>query len=190
MRLLAAFGVLGPLITVAQPALLSAGSIGPIAANLAPASVHYRGFQPPRQDSTKKQSPDKSVVYKNTQYGFTFSLPGTWKGYSILESKWDGAVLNKSDEVIDRRSGPLITIRHPMWTETNQRQDIPIMVFTLAQWASVKHGTLFFGAPYSPGELRRNGKYVFALPPRFEDATPTGWEEVSEIVRSKPLRPF
>ena len=35
-------------------------------------------------------TPVAGVSYKNTQYGFLFSLPDSWKGYSIVETNWKG----------------------------------------------------------------------------------------------------
>jgi hypothetical protein len=83
-------------------------------------------------------SPVKSrpVIYKNATYGFTFSLPQTWRGYSIVMERWEDS---PQDDVL--QSGPEITIRHPQWTPGNQRQDISIMVFTHAQWDSLQQGT-------------------------------------------------
>ena len=44
-------------------------------------------------------------------------------------------------------------------------------------------------APINPSELGRNKRYVFALPPRYNFAFPTGYEEVEEILEGKPLEP-
>ena len=63
------------------------------------------------------------------------------------------------------------------------------MVFTIAQWnALLKDKFIVSAAPIGPGELGRNHTYVFALPARFDYAFPTGYEEVEEILRGKPLR--
>jgi hypothetical protein len=69
-------------------------------------------------------------VYANKHYGFTFTLPNSWKGFSILVSDWSG--FDSRDNEI-KEHGPEFTIRHPLWTEADPRQDIPIMVFTHAQ---------------------------------------------------------
>ena len=87
--------------------------------------------------------------------------------------------------------GPLISIRHPLSTETDPRQDIPIMIFTKAQWHMVEDGKLIVSAaPIGPSELGRNLNYVFALPPRFNYALITGWQEIDEIIQRHPLRPL
>jgi len=117
------------------------------------------------------------LVYTNKTYGFRFALPDSWKGYSIIVKSW--------------AKGPLILIRHPLWTEANPRQDIPIMVLTLAQWELVQEGKLSVSAaPIGPDELARNSKYVFALPPRYNFAFLPGYEEVGEILKHDPLQAF
>jgi hypothetical protein len=79
-------------------------------------------------------------------------------------------------------------IRHPQWTSADPRQDIPIMVFTIAQWNALDKDKFFVSAaPVGPGELGRNHAYVFGLPPRFDWAFPTGYEEVERILTGKPL---
>ena len=32
----------------------------------------------------------QEITYTNTQYGFSFSLPISWEGYSIIISEWEG----------------------------------------------------------------------------------------------------
>ncbi len=132
----------------------------------------------------------KSVEYKNDQYGFTFSLPQDWKGYSIVATIWDGNAVGKSGDKPSEH-GPLISIRNPKWTKQNPYQDIPIMVFTLAQWDLVQQEKLSLGAaPIGPSELGRNTKYIFALPARYNFAFPTGYEEVQNIIDTHPLHAF
>lgn len=132
-----------------------------------------------------------STVYQNTQYGFSFTLPTTWDGYSIVTEKWEGYALDSKGAVVDEKAetGSLILLRHPAWTERNRRQDIPIMVFTLNQWESLQKGEFHVGAaPTNPSEFGRNSKYVFALPARYNYAFPEGYEEVENILESKPLQ--
>jgi hypothetical protein len=134
----------------------------------------------------KNQSTEEE--YKNTQYGFSFSLPISWKGYSIVEDKWEGVAIG-DDIVIEQ--GPIILIRNPEWTYANPMQDIPIMVFTIKQWDSLQQEKFHIGAaPIGPSELGRNSKYVFALPARYNYAFPTGWEEVDQILKNNPLKAF
>lgn len=132
------------------------------------------------------------VVYKNTQYGFTFSLPDSWKGYTIVSGKWDGTQNNQAV------TGPEIIIRGPKWTAANKYQDIPIMVFTAEQWAKVVKGpsegpgeNLYIGAaPVGPMELGHNAKYAFALPARYDFTGETGVQEVHDIISKNPLQPI
>lgn len=141
---------------------------------------------------TGKQA-EKTIVYKNKKYRFRFVLPESWKGYSILASQWTGAVWDpaKREKPIREETGPVITIRHPLWTESGPRQDIPIMILTYAQAALSKEGNLSTGAaPYGPQEIARNSKYVFALPPRYNGVVEPGIEEVNELFRRHSLRPF
>lgn len=142
----------------------------------------------PPQQSQKAEKPKTSIVYSNKKYGFDFSLPLSWKGYKIVTEKWEGLAIGGSqgEKVIE--TGPQIMIRHPKWTEKNPRQDIPIMVFTRAQWDSLQAGKFHIGAaPIGPSELGHNSKYVFALPARYNYAFPTGYQEVEDILKSHPL---
>ena len=130
-----------------------------------------------------------SIVYRNTQYDFSFSLPESWKGYSIVTGEWEGRAINvpQSGETIE--TGPMISIRHPQWTPENRRQDIPMMIFTFDQWNSLQQGEFHIGAaPVGPSKLGHNTGYVFALPARYNYAFPPGYEEVEKIIASNPLR--
>ena len=127
-----------------------------------------------------------ATVYRNTKCGFSFSLPQSWQGYSIITDKWEGLPIGGSKPVA---AGPLISIRHPRWTTQNPRQDIPIMVFTTNQWDSLQREEFHIGAaPIGPKELGRNTRYVFALPARYNFAFPTGYEEVKKILEGSPLQ--
>ncbi|HEY5562945.1 MAG TPA: hypothetical protein VIK72_14535 [Clostridiaceae bacterium] len=114
-------------------------------------------------------------------------MPNSWKGYSIVTDKWEGRD-TKSGNVTE--TGPMFSIRHPQWTSATPRQDIPIMVFTIAQWKLILQETLAVSAaPIGPSELGRNSKYVFALPARYNFAYPIGYQEVEQILQNKPLQP-
>lgn len=131
-----------------------------------------------------------SITYKNTFYGFNFSLPKNWKGYTIVNSQWEGLASGDAQGAAIVETGPMISIRHPQWTADNPRQDIPIMVFTTSQWNSLQENKFHIGAaPIGPKELGSNAKYVFALPARYNFAFPTGYEEVEEILENNPLQP-
>ena len=127
--------------------------------------------------------------YKDTQFGFSFTLPESWKDYSVVNDKWEGLAVGgtQGDEIVE--TGPKILIRHPKWTTENPRQDIPIMIFTIKQWDLLQQEKFHIGAaPIGPSELGRNDKYVFALPARYNFAFQTGYEEVEDILKGNPLK--
>ncbi|MDD2432185.1 MAG: hypothetical protein PHX01_00520 [Clostridia bacterium] len=137
----------------------------------------------------RPQQSSDSIVYRNTEYGFSFSLPESWQDYTIITEEWEGFALDglQGDEIVE--TGPLILLRHPQWTSEEPRQDIPIMVFTLNQWNSLQQEKFHIGAaPIGPKELDRNEQYIFALPARYNYAFPTGYEEVESILEGNPLR--
>ena len=132
--------------------------------------------------------PARTLEYRNTQFGFSFSLPTSWQGYSIVVANWEGMPVDGTGPNVE---GPEILIRHPLWTSANPRQDIPIMVFTPGQWQLIQLEKLAVGAaPIGPSELGRNADYVFALPARYNYAFPTGYEEVEKILESRPFQAF
>lgn len=131
---------------------------------------------------------NNSTVYENSEYGFSFALPDTWKNYSIVTEKWEGLSIPTTgkEEVIE--TGPMISIRHPEWSAKDPRQDIPIMILTIEQWDMLRQEKFHIGAaPIPPTELARNDKYVFALPARYNFAFPTGYEEVEQILEGNPI---
>jgi hypothetical protein len=131
-----------------------------------------------------------TLEYQNTQYGFSFALPASWQGYSIITDKWQGYTPGPSGQILVE-TGPIISIRHPLWTAQTPRQDIPIMIFTLKQWAELEQDKFHIGAaPIGPSELGRNASYVLALPARYNFAFPVGYEEVEKILEAKPLKAF
>jgi hypothetical protein len=131
-----------------------------------------------------------AIEYRNTNFGFRFALPAGWKGFSMVMDQWQGYTSGDQGDVLAEH-GPLISIRHPLWTSLAPRQDIPIMVFTLAQWDSLQRDEFHIGAaPIGPSELGRNARYVFALPARYNFAYLNGWEEVQNIIDGHPLHTF
>ena len=140
------------------------------------------------QTEADSESSEK-ILYENTEYGFTFSLPKSWEGYQIVTDSWEGILVDQQQNKI-AENGPILSIRHPRWTEKTPRQDIPIMVFTLGQWSSLEKEEFHIGAaPVPPKKLGQNNKYVFALPPRYNFAFPEGYEEVENILETNPLQP-
>lgn len=131
---------------------------------------------------------DSTILYSNTDFGFDFALPSSWKGYTILKDTWQGTALNGKNESEVTESGTKLIIRHPEWTEDVPRQDIPIMVFTKDQWDKVvKEELAVSAAPIGPSKLGSNSKYIFALPARYNFAYPEGYEEVENIMENSPL---
>ncbi len=127
-----------------------------------------------------------SITYSNTLYGFTFTLPLDWQGYTVLNNSWSGIAPTSGKTV---QSGSLILIRNPKWTAAKKYQDIPIMVFTIGQWDSLIREEYSVGAaPIPPSELARNAQFVFALPARYNYAFPEGYQEVDQILQGKPLQ--
>jgi membrane-bound inhibitor of C-type lysozyme len=132
-----------------------------------------------------------SIIYTNNEFGFNFTLPASWLGYSIITNQWQGYAVSDTQGQVLYAQDPEISIRNPFWTAVNPYQDIPIMVFTLAQWNDLQADKFHIGAaPIGPSELGRNAKYVFALPARYNFAFPTGYEEVDQIIQSQPLKSF
>jgi len=132
------------------------------------------------------QNKDTEILYENTEYGFTFNLPKSWGEYQIVSDSWEGT----SEQNNTMEHGPIISIRHPQWSEEKPRQDIPILIFTLTQWSSLEKGEFHIGAaPVGPTLLGQNNEYVFALPARYNFAFLEGYEEVETILANQPLQP-
>jgi hypothetical protein len=170
----------GPVLLVVL--FLHIMTYSPQRATLAPSHVSAR----------PAPQPAKLVVYTNNEYGFRFSLPESWKGYSILTSEWTGEVYDKDGtrSSHDER-GPTLTIRHPLWTRANPREDIPLMIFTVAQWELIERDNMSVSAaPVGPQYIGRNAKYVFALPPRYLNDDAIGSDEVLEIMKGQPLHAY
>ena len=128
-----------------------------------------------------------TIEYTNREYGFRFTLPESWKGYRILWSEWEGSVHTSSGEEEHVLRGPQLVIRHPKWTQKNPREDMPILIYTIAQW---NEGPVVSPAPFYPEELGRNQKYVFAVPPRWDYDFAEGYEEAEKILTSASLHTF
>lgn len=141
------------------------------------------------QQPAQHGHPAHTIIYRNNRYGFTLTLPASWKGYSVHQETWGGSgeIDGKDIEI----TGPQIFIRHPKWTDDDPWQDIPIMIFTHAQWELVDgENVSVSAAPFGPGELARNGKFVFALPPRYNYGDARGTDEVSKILAHHSFRAF
>lgn len=123
--------------------------------------------------------------YRNDQYGFGLELPNSWNGFTVLNSRWEGRDISVNSNGSVTETGPIITLRHPQWTQMSQREDMPIMVFTTAQWTQVESEKVgVSAAPFPPSVLAKNSKYVLALPPRYNYDYKTGYEEVDVLVHT------
>jgi len=126
---------------------------------------------------------DLPLRYYNTQYDFTFMLPRSWQGYSMLVQRWDEvryvAAVDKL-EVTDH--GPVIVLRHPQWKASDPYQDFPIRVFTRSQWEGAGQGPPGIDAGGFQEEIAHNAKYVFAVSSRFNWGESKGWKQAWAIV--------
>lgn len=146
------------------------------------------GTEVPLTSQPNASSSVAGITYRNEIYGFTFSLPESWENYSIVTSTREIRDIGEG-KIIAR--APVILIRHPLWSEETPRQDIPIDIYSLAEWQKIQAEEYSVSAaPIPPTELGRNSKYVFALPARYNYAFPVGWEEVEGILKTKPLKVF
>jgi len=153
-----------------------------------PATPTTPAIPTPTEPATPVTPAATTLEYKNTDYGFTFDLPISWQGYSILTETWEG---NSVDNSAEKFSGPKLLIRNPLWSEANPYQDIPILVLAHTQWELIQQEKLAIGAaPIPPSKLGENAKYVFALPARYNFAFPMGFEEVEKNLEGNPLKGF
>ena len=168
---------------------LKKGTVVEVALTEGPRLMMYPISAPAK--TIRVMEPQSANVYRNTQFGFSFSLPESWKDYRIVTEKWEGRAIDGRANGKIVETGLMIKIRHPQWSSQNPRQDIPIMIFTIDQWDSLQQEKFHIGAaPMSPRELGRNSKYVFALPARYNYAFPAGYEEVDKILEGNPLKTF
>ncbi|MEI6101075.1 MAG: hypothetical protein WCP73_04475 [Eubacteriales bacterium] len=171
--------------SAASPA---ASATAAVSASLSPSASATLSLHP--SSSPSASASNSGLLYQNAEYGFSFSLPSSWKGYTIVDLKWEGSSLDNKCQNQVSQTGPELKIRHPKWTTQNPREDIPIMIFTLAQWTDLQADKFHIGAaPINPTELARNSTYVFALPARYNFDALTGYEEVADILKTNPLHP-
>ena len=125
------------------------------------------------------------IRYHNAQYDFTFNLPATWKGSSVLTQHWEGETyLREKDKDVVLARGPMIVLRNPQWKTNNLYQDIPVYIFTRRQWDDIYLGK--YDAAGASGviyELWHDDKYVFGIHSRYNaDDSLNGWKEAQDIV--------
>jgi hypothetical protein len=126
-----------------------------------------------------------TVRYHNTQYGLTFLLPTSWRAYSVAVRDVEGQRYSPTEgrQIIVGHT-PMITLRHPQSQAATRYQDIPILVFTRAQWDALHRGefwpSLFAGG--ATDELWHNQRFVFAMSSRYNWEELEGSKEVVEII--------
>jgi hypothetical protein len=126
------------------------------------------------------------VRYHSARYDLTFYLPASWRDYSVSVQQLDDERYSPAeDRQVIVGHTPMITLRHPQWQASAPYQDIPILVFTRAQWDALHHGELwpsiFAGGVMD--ELWHSRRFVFAMSSRYNAADEVrGWKEVADIV--------
>ena len=126
------------------------------------------------------------VRYHSARYDLTFYLPASWRDYSVWVQQLDDERYSPAeDRQVIVGHTPMITLRHPQWQASAPYQDIPILVFTRAQWDALHHGKLwpsiFAGGVMD--ELWHSQRFVFAMSSRYNAADEVrDWKEVTEIV--------
>lgn len=187
-KISSAYEVSGNVVEMTSQEVVNGGNVGQYPVTIKVEKINNKWLITSFEGYPKTQ-PANSIEYQDTKYGFSFSLPESWVGYSIVANKWEGYINTDLQGEVTTEQGPLISIRHPRWTSENPRQDIPIMVFTLVQWDSLLLGKFYVSAaPVNPFRLGFNANYVFALPARYNFAFPTGYEEVDNILQNNPLQ--
>ena len=137
---------------------------------------------------TAKEPDGLPLCYHNKQYNFTFYLPASWRGYLVsIQQVEDQKYSPAEDKLVAVGYTPMITLRNPQWQASAPYQDIPILVFTRAQWDALHRGelwpSLFAGGAMD--EIWHNQKYVFAMSSRtfgFDDEV-KNWRETEGIVQ-------
>ena len=131
------------------------------------------------------------LVYRNETYGFTITLTDDWKGFTAITGRWDGTVYDAAGNETGSDHGPEIVLHYPGESAKTPHEAMPIMVFTIAQFALTKAGDIggapfmsVGAAPFGPQELARNSKYVLALPARYNYDFKPGYEEVDRLVHT------
>jgi len=142
-----------------------------------------RRFNPP-EETAPDRSHEPQLLYHNAQFDFTFSLPTSWQGYSVLSQPWTGqAFLPDTDKAVEAEHGPTIILRNPQWKAGDPWQDIPILVFTRKQWKAHHQGQFSIYEGGMVFEISHSSKYVFAIWSRFNgDESIKGFREAEGIV--------
>ena len=146
--------------------------------------AHYLEVRERNSSRRKDAGIDAPIIYHNAQYDFTFSLPASWQGYSVIVENWDRQMyLPATGEAVGTEHFPVLVLRHPEWKAGDPRQDIPILVLARGQWQAEREGKLRIFAGGVEDEIEHDPKYVFEVSSRFNsDDSVKGWKEAADIV--------
>jgi len=140
---------------------------------------------------TPTATPSTGAVYRNATYGLMIRLPDDWKGFTTVPKNWQAWEVSTGNMVA---TGPEVVLRHPLWTAAKPYEDLPIMVFTTAQWQKVKGPNdviwTVSAAPFPPAPLASNSNYVFALPPRYNYDFAQGFQALDDAVHAGAVSAF
>lgn len=119
-------------------------------------------------------------TYTNTEYGFEISFPDSWIGYSVTESLWSGFSSDGTIDCANYCKGAMFIFKNNKLYNEKKFKGIPIMVMSSDIWNLMEQEKILYGAgPVNPGKIGQNGKFVFAMPPR--------WYGFSDILDSKEI---
>jgi hypothetical protein len=107
-------------------------------------------------------------------------LPESWEGYTVVtDTGKDKRVDGNGDVVLN---GPKLLIRSPEWNVRYADAGYPDSDFHTGGVGSGTAGTACRLRRADPAQrARRNSKYVFALPARYNFAISARWEELQSI---------
>ncbi|MCX6719564.1 MAG: Kazal-type serine protease inhibitor family protein, partial [Candidatus Staskawiczbacteria bacterium] len=103
-------------------------------------------------------------TYTNKNFGFSITFPDSWKDYLVVQSSWDGLVIDTSKHY----KGETLIFKNDKLASEKQFQGIPIMIITPDVWKLISEDKVAVSAaPIGPAKIGENAKYVFATPPRW-----------------------
>ena len=127
----------------------------------------------PVATSTATSTASSTVMYSNTDFGFSLELPKSWEGYKLAT----GTV----------KFGQTITITPKSSVDEATREFMPILIYPIAQWKKWEKNNFEdypTAAPIGPTERARNSVYVFATAPRYNFSFGVDPSVVENIVHS------
>ena len=124
-------------------------------------------------------------VYLNNNFGFSITFSGQWKDYIVVQSSWEGRVIDTNKSY----KGETLIFKNTKLATEKQFQGIPIMIITPDVWKLISEEKVAVSAaPIGPAKLGENSKYVFATPPRWygfaDSLDQTQISEIMDIVKT------